>query len=179
LFTASARDAILFEEGIFFLTRQSAGAEVDFAEFVLGADDEMVPTSIEAWSQASNDDSLKRQVQSWHVGESFDKMINTLLVRHRISFELIDHEMVPFSSRERHVEVVAPTLSLLHRGKGWAKVEDAYKAALGEIARGEAANAITDAGTALQEGLVLLGCEGNALGPLIKVGEATRPHCCA
>jgi hypothetical protein len=40
--------------------------------------------------------------------------------------------------------------------------------AIKEIASGNADDAITDAGTALQETLTALGCNGNSLGPLIK-----------
>lgn len=47
-------------------------------------------------------------------------------------------------------------------------MEKAYRAALEEIHNGKPDDAITDAGTALQETLELLGCEGNSLGPLIK-----------
>ena len=59
--------------------------------------------------------------------------------------------------------MVGPTLRLLAGRPGWEAVETAYQKALEEISDGEADDAITDAGTALQEALVLLGCEGNAL----------------
>jgi hypothetical protein len=44
----------------------------------------------------------------------------------------------------------------------------AYLDALREISNGSPDDAITDAGTTLQEALSVLGCTGNALGPLIK-----------
>jgi hypothetical protein len=50
----------------------------------------------------------------------------------------------------------------------WEKVESAYQDALGEIADGKPADAIADAGTALQEAFVTLRCEGNTLGLLAK-----------
>ena len=43
-----------------------------------------------------------------------------------------------------------------------------YRDALAQLADDKAANAITDAGTALQEMLEELGCEGNQLGDLIR-----------
>jgi hypothetical protein len=93
--------------------------------------------------------------------------VSILLREHRISFELSKSEMIPFSSLEMHVSVVQPALSLLASGEGWESVETAYRSSLAELSKGEAADAVTDAGTALQEALKLLGCEGNALGPLI------------
>jgi hypothetical protein len=100
--------------------------------------------------------------------EHFATTVNKVLREHRISFELIDGEMVPLASQELHAEVVAPTLRLLSGRVGWNKVETAYQDALGELAEGKPADAITDAATALQEALVALGCRGNALGPLAK-----------
>lgn len=44
--------------------------------------------------------------------------------------------------------------------------------ALGEISNGKPGDAITDAGTALQETLTALGCDGNNLGALIKSAKA-------
>jgi hypothetical protein len=76
--------------------------------------------------------------------------------------------MVPFASKELHTEIVVPTMHLLSGRVGWEKVESAYQDALGEIADGKPADAITDAGTALQEAFVTLGCEGNTLGVLAK-----------
>ena len=47
-------------------------------------------------------------------------------------------------------------------------MERAYQDALRELAGGDPADAITDAGTALQEALTVAGAKGNALGPLLK-----------
>lgn len=88
--------------------------------------------------------------------------------KHRISYELIEGHMIEHSSRELHQTVVAPTLTLLAGKQDWKSVETAYRNALEEIARSKPDDAITDAGTALQAALELLGCDGNALGPLIK-----------
>jgi hypothetical protein len=91
-----------------------------------------------------------------------------LLREYRVSYELNGGEMVPFSSRELHVAVVDPALRLLTASPRWEGVERSYRKALEALSRDDAAGAITDAGTALQEALILLGCSGNALGPLIK-----------
>jgi hypothetical protein len=92
--------------------------------------------------------------------------VNEVLNLERISFELSKGEMIPFTSRELHVEVVQPALILL-AAEGWSDVELAYRAALAELTRGHGADAVTDAGTALQVALEKLGAQGNALGPLI------------
>jgi len=87
--------------------------------------------------------------------------------------------MIPLSSRELHEHVVAPALQLLAGRPDLDKVESAYRAALEEITKGKAADAITDAGTALQEMLGALGCDGNALGPRIASARAKgilAPH---
>jgi len=50
---------------------------------------------------------------------------------------------------------------------GWGAVQHAYRNALDELADNKPDNAITDAATALQDALTLLGCDGNTLGPLV------------
>jgi hypothetical protein len=50
----------------------------------------------------------------------------------------------------------------------FANAEKAFRDALDEIANGKPDDAITDAGTALQEALSATGCKGTALGDLIK-----------
>jgi hypothetical protein len=97
----------------------------------------------------------------------FESALNEILAEERIAVRLVEGQMVEFRSMEMHAEVVEPVVRLLHRSEGWDKVERSYTDALREIGRDQS-NAITDAGTALQEALALLGCEGNALGPLIK-----------
>jgi hypothetical protein len=123
----------------------------------------MMPTVIEAMCKSLVHDYVGSQAPY-----AFERQIKTILRESRISFDLIDGEIVPFSSMEMHVSVVAPVLQLLSEGKRFSGVESAYRDALGELADGKGADAITDAGTALQELLSLLGCDGNALGPLIK-----------
>lgn len=100
-------------------------------------------------------------------GEVFERGVNAVFLAHRCSYELVDVTIVPYDSQQLHSEVVAPTLRLLSGRQGWQAVEQAYQKALREIGD-DPSDAITDAGTALQQALLLLGCEGNALGPLVK-----------
>lgn len=97
----------------------------------------------------------------------FERALNDLLAEERIAFRLVEGQMVELRSMEMHTAVIEPTIRLLHRSEGWEKVERSYTDALREIGR-DPSNAITDAGTALQEALTLVGCSGNALGPLAK-----------
>jgi hypothetical protein len=157
---------ILLDEGLRFLDnpRHTSGA-FDFIGYMRACSDEMMPTVIEAINEAFQDPGLwetyyERNSEGWVDG------VNQILREERIAWELIDSEMTPIGSRELHVAVVAPTLRLLTQ-PGWERVEAAYRSALSELASDQAPDAITDAGTALQEALVLLGAEGNALGPLI------------
>ena len=93
--------------------------------------------------------------------------MNEVLNEHRITYELVNGQMVEFESKELHQEVVAPALRLLSGRSGWDEVETAYQNALREISTGDPSDAITDAATALQEALMYLGCQGKSLGPLI------------
>lgn len=101
------------------------------------------------------------------TASEFADRVNDLLREHRIAFKFVDGELVPFSSDELFREVVEPALRLLV-GSKFEAAHGAYMDALKEIGDGKPGDAITDAGTALQELLSALGCEGNALGPLIK-----------
>jgi hypothetical protein len=166
-FISAARDLILRDEGLMCLMDPTDTPEVDFQKYVLSAKDDMVPTVIEAIATAFSNPTLVNQSGAWNAYTDFAAVVNTVLREHRVSFELQGLEMIPFSSRELHVGVVSPTLQLL-RDTRFAASETAYQSALGEIANGDPADAVTDAGTALQQMLVALGCRGNALGPLIK-----------
>lgn len=96
-------------------------------------------------------------------------LFNDVLASHRVAFEIVGDMVVEFESREMHSKVVVPALTLLGGDSRFSAVENAYQDALRELASPTgAANAITDAGTALQEMLRALGCEGNAIGPLLK-----------
>lgn len=97
----------------------------------------------------------------------FETQVNNVFRSHRVAFELVNGQIVPFESQELHQEVVAPALRLLSGRDGWEAVEQAYQNALREISD-DPSDAITDAGTALQEALTARGCEGKSLGPLLK-----------
>lgn len=122
---------------------------------MLNCHDFVVPSTIEAIVVAFTIPTYKMggSPASSIALEHFTGTVNTVLREHRISFELIGGEMVPLASQELHTEVVAPTLRLLSGRAGWNKVETAYQDALGELAQGKPAVAITDAATALQEAL--------------------------
>jgi hypothetical protein len=67
-----------------------------------------------------------------------------------------------------HATVVEPVLALAQGEPKLAAVEHAYQDALSELKPdGDPSDAVTDAGTALQEMLVAVGARGNALGPLL------------
>jgi hypothetical protein len=162
-----AHGLILRSAGLLYLVRQDFDPATDLLNYLLKCPDDVVPSVVEAMSIVCNDDRVRSRTHNWD-SSVFDQMVNRILREHRIGYELSDCKMIEFSSRELHVEVVVPTLQLLAGRPDLARVESAYQAALGEISKGESANAITDAGTALQEMLTALGCSGNALGPLIK-----------
>lgn len=138
---------------------QSLGTLWRDAEAALtGWKDDLYPSLIEA---------LATELIRTSEGSAWVEYLNIVLAEELIAFEFIEGQMVEFESREMHMEVVAPTLHLLAGRSGWNKVERSYQDALRELGT-DASNAITDAGTALQEALTALGCEGNALGPLTK-----------
>ena len=149
------------------LLRHHLGVDVDWNHHGLvdqamkKCSDELMPSLIEAIVVISEKHLMSETY------EMLNEVINIVLAEERISYELVNGQMVDFESKQLHQEVVAPTLRLLSGRPGWDKVEAAYQDALREIAQGHAADAITDVGTALQEALALLGCKGNALGPLV------------
>jgi hypothetical protein len=178
-FLNRARDLILTDEGLFYLHERNVYAADDMLRYLMSASDEMMPTAIEALAAAFRDNRLRHASGGWDASEIFESTIAVILREHRIKFELIDGHMVEFSSRALHVDVVAPVLTLLGGDKKWASTEKAFQDALEELSKGEAGDAITDAGTALQEVLTALGCTGNALGPLIKSARSSgkiAPH---
>ena len=106
------------------------------------------------------------------LAKLFAQKIRAIFREHRISFDLVEGQIVPIDSLEPHKSIIEPTLTLLAGRSGFDKVEAAYRKALGEIHGGTPDDAITDAGTALQEALETLGCEGNSLGPLAKSAKS-------
>ena len=161
-----ARKLILAEAGLMFLdSPDSVNDYLDFRRFMLSAPDEMMPSVIEAIAIAM--ERHRERFPGLQRFSYFPEVVNTILREHRISFELVNNQMVEFSSLELHESVVSPVVRLLADGSRFMPVEAAYQQALVQLSDGNPANAITDAGTALQQLLIAKGCEGNALGPLI------------
>jgi hypothetical protein len=144
----------------------------DIVGVFTGAANEVMPSAVEAVYIALggvyNDGKAAR----------FEEDLNVILSEHRVSFEMVDGQMVPFDDRLLHVDIVEPALTLLGNRQGWESVERSFKDALNEIGA-DPGDAITDAGTALQEALRVRGCTGNALGPLLRDAQSKgilAPH---
>lgn len=163
-----AHRLILESEGLTTLTGDGNTVR-DFRNFIDAAPDEYLPDIVEAmiWSLATKWDDLHRYGYPVPPATELVEKINELLYEHRISFEFVELHMVPRESQELHEAVVAPTVRLLSGRTGFAAVEQAYQDALKELTQGNARDAITDAGTALQQALQAVGCQGKTLGALI------------
>jgi hypothetical protein len=166
-FYFAARQLILEADGLRALSNPAFTALVDFQQYVERCADDEIPTTIEAFYTALSDKRLMQETGVYFSEIKFEVKMGELLQKGRIGFELVGGQMIPFESKELHAEVILPTLSLLSSGEMWKPAQAAYLNALDEISRGDGPDAITDAGTALQESLLALGCEGNSLGPLI------------
>lgn len=142
----------------------AAGRSVPYFHLdnLLGADNDFALDVVGAAAFVISDDARLRR----DYGESFESFVNRILEDYRVAYRLVDGELFPVESDELHQHVVAPALRLLV-GEQFARANGAYMDAIKEVPT-DPSNAITDAGTALQETLTALGCEGNSLGPLIK-----------
>ena len=103
--------------------------------------------------------------QKWSedAAQEFADLVNAVFREERIAYKFVDGALIEFSSDELITEVVEPAVRLLV-DKRFDAAHGAYMNALKEISNGEAGDAITDAGSALQETLKALGCKGNSLG---------------
>lgn len=162
-----AHGLLLRRAGLLYLVKEGLDPGQDLLNYLLQCSDDMVPSVVEVMSHVCNDTSVQQRTGDYESGV-FDPLVNAILREHRINYELVNSEMIELSSKEMHREVVVPALQLLAGRKDLEKVESAYQEALKEISNGAPSDAITDAGTALQEMLQALGCTGNSLGPLIK-----------
>lgn len=164
-----AHRLILESEGWTTLTGTNLDEPEDFRHFVDTASDDYLPDVVEAmvWSLAATWDDLSRFGYSIPPATDFVSKVNELLYEHRIRFEFVELHIVPRESQELHEAVVVPTIRLLSSRSGYAAAEHAYQDALRELTQGNARDAITDAGTALQQAFEAAGCEGKALGSLI------------
>jgi hypothetical protein len=107
--------------------------------------------------------------------EAFRVAVNQVLQAHLVELQLHQNSrLVPVRSQEMHDSVVEPTLYLLHSQRRFAGAEKAYQDALKELRNRAPDDAITDAGTALQEALTALGCEGKTLGDQLKSAKNAK-----
>jgi len=148
------------------------GGSRDFQAFVLNfAKDEQMADVIEAVFVALTEVSSGlpgAYYQEESEAREFRNRVNEILDGHDIAYQVVGNEVIPRESMATHSQIVAPALSLLHGDARLRNVEKAFHDALRELKPGGSpADAITDVGTALQETLVALGAEGNALGPLL------------
>ncbi len=150
----------LLSLGRYFLVNSGTPPEADFVLYINQCNDDMMPSVIEASIEALRDASKRGSGVSVI---SFVDRVREILNHHRISYDLVEWQMIEFESKEMHQAVVGPTIRLLAGRSGLAGVESAYQKALKEMSGGDPADAITDAGTALQEMFAALGCRGSTL----------------
>lgn len=104
--------------------------------------------------------------------ETFRRRVNEIFEAHDVAFRLsASSRLVPVASLTLNDAIVAPTQYLLHGQPEFAGAESAYQKALTEIRNGDAGDAITDAGTALQAALTALGYKGGTLGQLLSAAK--------
>lgn len=144
--------------------------ETDMSDYIDHCVSKEFPDVLEAiYLSIRTQDALMRAES---LESLFEKKANEQLESYRVSFSMVGGEVVPFESRELHIEVVEPTLRLLSK-RGWEEVEEPYREACKELARGKPDNAVTDATTALQEGLRKLGCTGKNFAQLLNSAKKT------
>jgi hypothetical protein len=164
----AARSIILHETGTRSLEYKGSAVD-DFIEHIRKCDSDNFPDVLESLISAfrfNEYDKAKSAIKN------FENDINRLLGSYRIAYSVENGEVVTFNSRELHKEIVIPALRLLTQS-GWESVEKAYQDGLKELASGKPDNAITDATTALQEGLRKLGCKGDNFADLLKSAKNT------
>lgn len=102
------------------------------------------------------------------LSATFRERVNEIFDDHDVAWQLVGDEMVPRSSMAMHATIVGPILALTSGRSDLDAVEQAFQKALHEMKPGgDPADAITDAGTALQEMLDAVGAKGQALGDLL------------
>ena len=139
----------------------------DYVQYVHECSDAMMPSVIEAAFVG-----LRAAGESMYgapgdvTTENFRASVKTILEHHRISWDVVGNELIERKSQALHAGVIEPAVRLLAGRKDLAAVEHAFQEALREVSKGTPEDAITDAGTALQEMLTACGCQGNQLGDL-------------
>jgi hypothetical protein len=157
----AARRLIVEQQGTYYLYGDSFNALQDFELFLESGDDESYATALEAILAA-----LLQGDRAFYAAE-FAAAVNEIFQQERVAWKLVDFQMIEMRSEELHEVVVEPALRLIHSSR-FGKVDATYRKALDELSKGDGADAVTDAGTALQELLEALGCTGNQLGDLIR-----------
>ena len=154
----------------------------DVRSALADASDPQVLDMIEAWYQAAG--RLVRKVDEGSgvvysggspmahatgaAGGAFRERINDVFDEHDIAWQLVGDHVVPRSSIAMHATVVEPVFALTQGDSRFSAVERAYQDALSELKPGgNPSDAITDAGTAVQEALRALGLKGDQLGTLL------------
>lgn len=165
----NARNMVLRDEGL--ATLAGANFALDDVHRAIGqAPVDLLMSLLEALA-ASFRDCTDTSYGDWTRDtkrfNDFQQDVNSAFRSDRFAAEFVEGEIIEFESREMHVSVVVPALQLLAGRADWSTVETAYQKAIREIDE-DPSDAITDAGTALQEALTRSGAEGNALGPLAK-----------
>ena len=112
-------------------------------------------------------DLLAAIVGVLHHETQFIEDVNRVLREHRINYVAVGDELLPRSFDELDRKVVHPALGLLVAGE-FSSAHALYLKSIKEIQHGNPGGAITVAASAFQQVLETLGCEGNALGPLIR-----------
>lgn len=169
---AQARELIMLDEGLLDLTGRRFNAHEDMAQFIQDCESNAMPMAIEALITSLQDRG------GWPAPQygsqfKFCDMVRLILREESLAFDLVDLNLVEFSSRQLTQSVVLPVLSLLGRQQGWSDVEGAYQDALREISHGTPADSITDSGRALELTLERLGCRGSSLGERLKAARAS------
>lgn len=96
------------------------------------------------------------------LNEQYKERVNDVLNEHRIGYKFVENELYSFEDDYLMRGVVEPAIGVLIPSK-FSDARSAYQDALEEITRGNAGDALTDCGTALQTMFTALGCEGNTL----------------
>jgi hypothetical protein len=170
-----ARGLILRDLGLFELHDNRRGESGDLFAYFMECESSEFPSVVEALIESLRltDKNVYDYMHPYPESyKKFTQEVNEILLRERISFEIIDSEMVEYASLALHALITKPVLTLIGNSPDWKPVESAFQNALREIAEGHAADAITDAATALQETLQILGCDGKTLGTLVNSAKA-------
>lgn len=96
-------------------------------------------------------------------GDDISEHLNGILHSHRVAYKMIDGQMFPYRDDPVFASTIEPTIRLLV-DKRFEAAQKSYRSALQEIRAGEAADAVTDAGRALQDTLSALGYGGSTIG---------------